>query len=132
MAKNKNTGLEEARNIAEDALGVLLTEDSVLLYIEGELNLPDGAIQRAYRVLQRAGKEGGGKIPKIDREEIFYSLCVDDIFLQAEELGISKKKLTPEKVKEIKETLADNLIERLNEIANEDIRDTIIDVTGGR
>lgn len=50
----KDAKLEEARDIAEDALEVLLTEDSVLLHVEGELNLPDGAIKKAYRTLRKA------------------------------------------------------------------------------
>ncbi len=53
----KDAGLEEARGIAEDALEVLLTEDSVLLHIEGELNLPDGAIKKAYKTLQKARRD---------------------------------------------------------------------------
>ena len=53
----KSAALDEARQIAEDALGVLLTEVSVLLHIEGELNLPDGAIKKAYNTLQKARKE---------------------------------------------------------------------------
>lgn len=102
----KDAELEEARAIAEDVLEELLTEDSVLLHIEGELNLPDGAIKKAYKTLHKAGSV---KKPKIDRDEVFYSLSVEDILSQAKELRIPKKKLTPEIIKQIETKIEDSM-----------------------
>lgn len=53
----KSAALDEARQTAEDTLGVLLaTEESVISFLEGEIGLEDGAIKKAYRTLLRAGK----------------------------------------------------------------------------
>ena len=129
LRENRKEAEQEARDIAEDVLEVLIDEDSVLLHIEGELNLPDGAIRNAYKTLQKA-RTGHGKAHGIDREEIFYSLSIEDIFAQAEEMGIPQKKLTPKAVKEIKNIIEDNT-GRLNEIASEDIQGAISDVIKG-
>lgn len=104
----KDAELEEARDIAEDALEVLLTEDDVLLHIEGELNLPDGAIKKAYKTLQKA-RTGRAKKTRIDKDEVFYSLCVEDILWQAKEMKIPRKKLTGEIIKEIKDRIGDKM-----------------------
>lgn len=54
----KSAALDEARQIAEDALGVLLaTEDGVVNFLEGEIGLEDGAIKKAYKTLLKARKE---------------------------------------------------------------------------
>ncbi len=120
-ANRKDAEIERARDIAEDALEVLLTEDRVLLHIEGELNLPDGAIKKAYRTLQKA-REGRAKAPEIDRDEVFYSLCIEDILSQAEEMEIPKEKLTPEVIKQIIERIEGSL-----EDTNDKIQDAIND-----
>ncbi len=104
----KDAELERARDITEDTLGVLLTKDKVLLRIEGELNLAHGAIQKAYRTLQKART---GRVKKIgmDKEEVFYSFCVEDIFSQAKEMRIPRKKLTPEIIKQIEIKIEDSM-----------------------
>lgn len=123
----KDAELEEAQAIAEDTLELMLTENRVLLYIEGELNLPDGAIKKAYKTLRKARK-GRAKAPKIDKNEVFYSLSVWDILVQAKGMGIPRKKLTPEILKEIKSTFENNTSSYLNEIANETLQDAISEV----
>lgn len=71
LRENRNDAeLERARDIAEDTLETLLTEDSVLLHIEGELNLAPGAIKKAYRTIRKA-RTGGAKVPLIDRDEVY-------------------------------------------------------------
>lgn len=100
MVGDTDAELERAMGIAVDALELLLSEDRVLLYIEGELNLPDGAIEKAYKTLHKVSTQSA-KPPKIDREEVFYSIRVEDIFMQAQEMGIPKKKLTSEALKQI-------------------------------
>lgn len=122
----KDAELEEARDIAEDTLGVLLSEENVLLHVECELNLPDGAIKRAYRALLKARKQSQKKPSKIDKDEIFYSLCVEDIFWQAKEMKIPKKKLTPEVIKRIK----DSAEEYFSDTVNDGIRLAISDELG--
>lgn len=104
----KDAELERARDIAEDTLETLLTEDSVLLHIEGELNLPPGSIKKAYKTLHKA-RTGRAKAPKIDRDEVFYSLCVEDILSQAKEMRIPKKKFTPEVIKQIETKIEDGI-----------------------
>ncbi len=103
----KDATREEARTIVMDVLEELLTEDMVLLNIEGGLNLPPGAIEKAYKTLQKA--RTGRKKTGIDKDEIFYSLCIEDIFWQAKEMKIPKKKLTPEIIKEIKDRIGDKM-----------------------
>jgi len=125
----KDAELEEARAVAEDALELLLTDDSVLLRIEGELNLPPGAIKKAYKTLHKA-RTGRARKTGIDREEVFYSICVEDIFWQAKDMEIPKKKLTPETIKRIKNRAE----EYLSDIVNDRIRLAIYDElneTGG-
>lgn len=104
----KDAGLERARDIAEDALEILMTEDSVLLHVEGELNLPPGSIKKAYKTLHKA-RTGRAKKTGIDKDEIFYSLCIEDIFWQAKEMKIPRKKLTTEIIKEIKDRIGDKM-----------------------
>lgn len=122
----KYAELEEARAVAEDALEILLTEDSVLLHIEGELNLAPGAIKKAYRTLQKA-RTGRAKVPliDIDRNEVFYSLCVEDILIQAKEMRIPRKKLTPEVIKQIETRIEDSM-----GTGNDKIQDAISEVIG--
>lgn len=111
----KDAELEEARAIAEDILEELLTKESVLLHIEGELNLPDGAIKKAYRTIAKARKASAKK-SGIDRDEVFYSLSIEDIFMQAEEVGIPKKKLTKDAIKQIIERIEGILEDTNNKI----------------
>lgn len=99
----KGAELERARDIAEDVLEALQTEDNTLLYIEGELNLPPGSIEKAYKTLHKARKTG------IDKDEIFYSLCVQDILAEAKEMRISKKKLNPEIILRIEMKIEDSM-----------------------
>lgn len=120
----KDAELEEARGIAEDVLEELMTEENVLLHIEGGLNLPDGAIKKAYRTLAKARK-GSVKKAGIDRDEIFYSLSIEDIFMQAEEVGLPKEKLTRDAIKQIIERIEGSL-----EDTNEKIQDAIKDEFG--
>lgn len=119
----KGAGLEEAREIAEDALGILLAGDETLLScIEADIGLEDGAIKKAYRTLRKA-REDSAKAPP-DKDEVFYSLNVEDIFTQADELGISIKKLTPEVLKQIKEKVGDSL-GNVNDIIGEAISEVV-------
>ncbi len=105
----KDAKLEEAMEIAEDTLGVLLaTEDGVIGFVEGEIGLEDGAIKKAYKTLRKA-KTSCVKVSKADKDEVFYSLTVEDIFTQADELGIPLKKLTPEVLKQIEDKVGDGL-----------------------
>lgn len=104
----KDAELERARDIAEDTLEALMTEDNVLLDIEGELNLPPGSIEKAYKTLHKA-RTGRAKKKKIDKDEIFYSLCVQDILAEAKELKIPRKKLTPEIIKQIETKIEDSM-----------------------
>ncbi len=119
----KDAQLEEARAIAEDVLEELLTEESedTVLHIEGELNLPDGAIKKAYWTLDRA-RRGSAKKAKIDGDEVFYSLSIEDIFMQAEEIGIDKKKLTGDAIKQIIDRIEGSL-EDTNDKIQEAIKD---------
>lgn len=104
----KDAKLEEARGIAEDALEVLLDEEIVLLNIEGKLNLAPGSIEKAYNTLQKA-RTGRAKKTGIDKDEVFYSLCIEDIFWQAKEMKIPRKKLTSKTIKEIKDRIGDKM-----------------------
>lgn len=125
-ANRKDAEVEEARVIAEDILEVLLTEESesTPIHIEGELNLAPGSILKAYRILAKARKkESQKKQSKIDKDEIFYSLSVEDIFMHADELRIPRKKLTPEIIKRIEKTVEDGLGS-----VNDSIGDAITDV----
>lgn len=47
----RNAEYEKAVEIAIDVLRVLLTEDSVVSFIEGELELKRGELIRAYKIL---------------------------------------------------------------------------------
>ena len=118
----KDAEREEARTIVMDVLEALLDEDRVLLNIEGELNLTPGAIKKAYKTLQKART---GRTKGIDKDEIFYSLCIEDIFWQAKEMKIPKKKLTPEIIKEIKDRIGDKMGS-----VNDTIMDAISEVIG--
>ena len=118
----KDAELEEARAVAEDALEILLTEDSVLLHVEGELNLPPGSIKKAYKILHKA-RTGRAKKTGIDKDEVFYSLCIEDIFTQADELRIPRKKLTPEIIKRIEQKVEESLGN-----ANDSIGDVITEI----
>lgn len=124
MADRKDAEREEARTIVMDVLEALLNEDRVLLNIEGELNLTPGAIEKAYKTLQKA-RTGRTKKTGIDKDEIFYSLCIEDIFWQAKEMKIPRKKLTPEIIKEIKGRIEDKMGS-----ANYTIMDAINEVIG--
>lgn len=104
----KDAELERARDIAEDTLETLLTEDSILLHIEGELNLPPGSIKKAYKTLHKA-RTGRAKKTGIDKEEVFYSLNVEDILIQAKEMRIARKKFTSEVIKRIEIKIEDSL-----------------------
>lgn len=122
----KDAELERARDIAEDTLEFLMSEEaytaySVLLDIEGELNLPVGAIKKAYKTLRKA-RTGRAKAPMIDKDEVFYSLCVEDILSQAKEMRIPKKKLTPEVIKQIETKIEDSMgsfYDRIQDAINE-------------
>lgn len=118
----KDAELERARDIAEDALELLLTEDSVLLHVEGELNLAPGSIKKAYRTLQKA-RTGRAKKTGIDKDEVFYSLSIEDILIQAKEMRIPRKKLTPEVIKRIEIKIEDSM-----GTGNEMIQDAISEV----
>ncbi len=50
----RNTEYEKALEIATGVLRVLLTEDSVASYIEGELKLKEGELMKAYKTLLNA------------------------------------------------------------------------------
>lgn len=118
----KDAELERAREIAEDALGVLLAgEDNVVAFIQGEIGLEDGALKKAYQTLRKA-KTQSTKVPEIDRDEVFYSLCIDDIFLQADEAGVPKEKLTRDAIKQIIRRIEGSL-----EDTNNKIQDAITD-----
>lgn len=120
----KDADLEEAREIAEDTLGVLLaTEDGVITFVEGEIGLEDGAIKKAYKTLRKAKKDRA-KTPRTDKDEIFYSLSVEDILNVAKDMGIPKKKLTPELIKRIKDGAQDIIP---NDIVTDGIRFAIED-----
>jgi len=120
----KDAELERARDIAEDTLEALMTDDSVLFHVEGELNLPPGSIKKAYKTLQKA-RTGRAKKTGIDKDDIFYSLCIEDIFWQAKEMKIPRKKLTTEIIKEIKDRIGDKMGS-----ANYIIMDAISEVIG--
>lgn len=125
MADRKDAKLEDARTIVMDVLEELLTEDRVLLNIEGELNLAPGAIEKAYKTLQKA-RTGRAKIG-IDKDEIFYSLCVEDILNQAKEMKIPKKKLTTEVIKQIETKIEDSMgsfYDRIQDAISEVIGET--------
>jgi hypothetical protein len=124
MVDRKDAEREEARTIVMDVLEALLNEDRVLLNIEGELNLAPGAIEKAYKTLQKA-RTGRTKKTVIDKDEIFYSLCIEDIFWQAKEMKIPRKKLTTEIIKEIKGRIEDKMGS-----ANYTIMDAISEVIG--
>lgn len=71
--------------------------------------------------MKDAGRAG------IDKDEVFYSLCVEDIFWQAREMKIPKKKLTPEIIKEIKDRIGDKMgsvndtiMEAISEVIDEE------------
>ncbi len=104
----KDVELERARDIAEDTLEALMTEDSVLLHIEGELNLPPGSIKKAYKTLHKA-RAGRAKKTGIDKDEVFYWFSVEDILIQAKEMRIPRKKFTPEVIKQIERKIEDSM-----------------------
>jgi len=104
----KDAELERARDIAEDTLEALMTEDNVLLDIEGELNLPPGSIEKAYKTLHKA-RTGRAKKTGIDKDEVFYWFSVEDILIQAKDMRIPKKKLTPEVIKQIERKIEDSM-----------------------
>lgn len=118
----KDAELERARDIAEDTLEALMTEDNVLLDIEGDLNLPPGSIETAYKTLHKA-RTGRAKKTGIDKDEVFYWFSVEDILIQAKELRIPKKKLTPEIIKQIERKIEDSM-----GTGNDMIQDAITEV----
>lgn len=121
----KDAELEEARETAEDTLGVLLAgEDAIISFIEGEIGLEDGAIKKAYKTLQKARK-AITKAPKTtEKDRVFFSLSVEDIFIQAGELRIPKRKLTPAVIAQIENKIGDGL-GNVNEIIGEAITDVL-------
>lgn len=50
----KSAEFENAIEVAVSVLRVLLTEDSVISFIEGELELKDGELMKAYKALLNA------------------------------------------------------------------------------
>lgn len=51
--KTTGTEYEKAVETATSALRVLLTEDTVVSFIEGELKLKEGELMKAYKTLMR-------------------------------------------------------------------------------
>lgn len=50
----RNVEYKKAVEIATGVLRVLLTEDSVVSFIEGELELKEGELMKAYKMLMNA------------------------------------------------------------------------------
>lgn len=63
----------------------------------------------------------------IDKDEIFYSLCVEDILSQAKEMKIPLKKLTPEVIKQI-ETRIEGSMWNIPDMIQDAISETIKEV----
>ena len=92
----KIIGLRENRKDAEDTPGVLLAEDWAALETKWAQDVAEE-------------RTGSAKVPLIDRDEVFYSLCVEDILSQAKEMRIPRKKLTPEVIKQIENRIEDSM-----------------------
>jgi hypothetical protein len=71
------------------------------------INLPE-SIQKAYKTLRKA-RTGRTKKTGIDKDEVFYWFSVEDILIQAKEMRIPWKKLTPEIINQIERKIEDSM-----------------------